>query len=152
MNLVSRLLNRFLNQEARKSGADLSKQDIAFLFQESRYRGLIHKQDEKFIQRVIQLNEVKARQVMVHRTEIQAVPVDMTIEKIRRVFIRKQFTRMPVYNGTLDHIEGIIYSLDMLLEPTNLKKIIRTIPFIPETKPVLDVLQELRKKEQAWLS
>ncbi|MCA9733162.1 HlyC/CorC family transporter [candidate division KSB1 bacterium] len=146
LNLVSRLLNRFLNQEARKSGADLSKPDIAFLFQESRYRGLIHKQDEKFIQRVIQLNEVKARQVMVHRTEIQAVPVDMTIEKIRRVFIRKQFTRMPVYNGTLDHIEGIIYSLDMLLEPTNLKKIIRTIPFIPETKPVLDVLQELRKK------
>lgn len=146
LNAVSRLLSRFLIQESNKHGADLSKRDIAFLFQESRYKGLIHKQDEKFIQRVMQLNEVKARQVMVHRTDIQAIPIDMTPEKVRRTFIRRQFTRIPVYKDTLDHIEGLIYLLDVLQQPADLRKIIHEVHYIPESKRVLDVLQELRKK------
>ncbi len=147
LSLITRFVSHYLGHESNGGTTGLSKKEISILFQESRYLGLIQSRDENFIQKVIQLNEVKARQVMRHRTEIQAVPVENSIEEVRQFFIRKQFTRLPVYEKNLDNIIGIVNSLDVLHAPANLQEIMRQVPFMPETKPVLSILQQLRRQQ-----
>lgn len=144
---ISRIVSRYLGHTANGNSAALSKKEISVLFQESRYLGHIQRRDEDFIQKVIQLNHVKARQVMQHRTDIVAVPIESTIDQVRQIIIRKQFTRVPVYDKNLDHILGIVNSLDLLQKPDSLQKIMRQVPIMPESKPLLGILQQLRLKK-----
>ncbi|KAA3613957.1 MAG: HlyC/CorC family transporter [Calditrichaeota bacterium] len=147
LDLMSRIVSHYINHEKKQSKTKISEKEISYLFQESRYRGLIHTQDENFIQNVIHLKNVKARQVMIHRTDIYAIPVTTPIKKVQKEFIRRQFSRLPVYDGTLDEIIGVVNSLDVLQEPASMSEIIRDVLFIPESKPVLAVLQELRQMQ-----
>lgn len=147
LSLITRIVSRYLGHTANGNSAALSKKEISVLFQESRYLGHIQRRDEDFIQKVIQLNHVKARQVMQHRTDIVAVPIESTIDQVRQIIIRKQFTRVPVYDKNLDHILGIVNSLDLLQKPDSLQKIMRQVPIMPESKPLLGILQQLRLKK-----
>lgn len=110
-------------------------------------------QSKEMIEGIYDLKETKVREVMVPRTELAAVRVSDSVEKVASVIQREGRSRIPVFEDKIDNIVGILYAKDVLKEvvsnpgkSVNLEKIMRPAYFVPETKNVFDLLQELKQK------
>jgi putative hemolysin len=79
------------------------------------------------------------------------VPETATVREARDVMLESKYSRLPVYRDQMDNVEGIIYVRDLLQcwadgrENENIRPLIRTVYFVPETKPVADLLEEMQK-------
>ena len=93
--------------------------------------------------------EVKAREVMVPRTEIMAVEFHESTEKLTNLFIDTGYTKILIYKDTIDDIVGYVRSFDLFKKPRTLKSIIHPIEFVPETMLISDVLDSLTKKRKS---
>jgi len=88
---------------------------------------------------------------MTARPEIAAIEINSSLEELRALFRTKRLTRYPVYSGQMDHIEGFISVRDLMeLSPdeqkrATLRDLLRPVPFVPETKPIRDLLKELQQ-------
>jgi len=138
-----------------------STEELQVMVQQARDRNLIPASAAKFMQSAMELGQVQVREVMVPRPDVHALPVDATLEETMRVFATTQRSRLPVYEGTLDHILGFVHIKDMiwiLLDRTrraeerqrpdefSLHSLLREALITPETKPVTELLLEFRAK------
>jgi len=145
LGAVTRLLQRQSKDDGKKRGLDLSRDDIRFLFRESRYFGQIEHKDEEIIRRVMHLNTTRVWRVMRPRIEMVAIPKRTSVEQLIEIFTRSEHSRLPVYQEDLDHIEGIIYAKDLLSSPGSIDELIKPVSFVPETKSVLALMREMRR-------
>jgi CBS domain containing-hemolysin-like protein len=110
---------------------------------------VIEADEREMIRGVIGLEETEVREVMVPRVDIIAVPVDATVEDVRHRVIESGHSRLPVYDGTLDTIVGILYVKDLFgAEPKgveSLSSLVRRAYVVPESKKVDVLLDELRR-------
>jgi putative hemolysin len=99
---------------------------------------------------VMNLDEVKVGEVMTPRTSIVAVPIDATLENAQAVMLEEGHMRLPVYEGSIDHIVGILLARDLWRAARErvgeLREIVRTPRFVPASKPVEDLIKEMRKE------
>ena len=113
--------------------------------------GIIEEEDRRLIQSVVAFGNKTVREVMTPRPSIVAVSADATLEDLRQLVIHEQFSRIPVYEETIDQILGFIHVRDMFeLDHTervthSVRDLVRPIRFIPETKPVNDLLREMQQ-------
>jgi putative hemolysin len=115
--------------------------------------GIIEESDRDLIQSVVEFGDKTVLEVMKPRPEIFAVPVDMTVEQLTDALKARPYSRIPVYDGTIDKIVGIVNSHD-LLQLTDIEAKVRTVAsimktdvrFTPETKRVSDLLREMQKE------
>jgi CBS domain containing-hemolysin-like protein len=127
--------------------------------QQARERGLIAPGEEKFIVSAIELGQVQVREIMVPRPDMHTVAVESTLDEVLRAFASTQRSRIPVYRGTEDQILGFVHIKDMLwvlldrerrleenlsTSPFDLRRILREVLIVPETKPASELLVELR--------
>lgn len=103
----------------------------------------------QIFQNALEFSDVKAREVMVPRTEITAVDISETIENLRQLFIETGRTKILVYKETIDDILGYVHSFELFKKPKNIKSIIIPVSFVPETILIKDVLNLLTKKRQS---
>jgi putative hemolysin len=88
---------------------------------------------------------------MTPRPDIVAVSVTATVREARDVILESKYSRLPVYRDQIDNVEGMIYVRDLLLswaegrEDENITPLIRSVYFVPETKPVAELLEEMQK-------
>ena len=88
---------------------------------------------------------------MTPRPDIVAVPETATVKEARDIILESKYSRLPVYRDQMDNVEGIIYVRDLLCcwaegrEEESIRPLVRTVYFIPETKPVADLLEEMQK-------
>jgi CBS domain containing-hemolysin-like protein len=112
--------------------------------------GLIEEEDRKLIQSVVEFGDTVVREVMTPRPNIVAVEADSTLEELRQVVIDEQFSRIPVYEGSIDSVIGFVHVRDMFeLEEDErarqtVRQLMRPIRFVPETKPVNDLMREMQ--------
>src|SRR5277367_370149 len=138
-----------------------STEELQVMIQQARDRGLLPAAEVKFIQAAMELGQIQAREVMVPRPDVHALPADATLEDAMKMFATTQRSRIPVYEGSLDHILGFVHIKDMiwvLLErarrteediPTpdfQLRNMLRDVLIVPETKPVSELLVEFRSR------
>jgi len=142
---ATQLLQRQTRKEEKKHMVALSRDDIRFLFEESRYLGQIEHKDEEIIRRVMHLNATRVWRIMQPRTEMVAVPKSTSIDQLIEIFSRSEHSRLPVYHDDLDHIDGIIYAKDLLGSPASIDELIKPVSFVPETKSVLALMREMRR-------
>jgi CBS domain containing-hemolysin-like protein len=113
--------------------------------------GLIEKGQLELLQSVVEFSDKVAREVMTPRPEIAAVEIDVPIDDLRNLFRQKRYTRYPVYSKVLDQIEGVVSVRDLVqLSPEDqkfatLRSLLKPVRFVPETKPIRDLLKELQK-------
>jgi magnesium and cobalt exporter, CNNM family len=105
----------------------------------------------ELIHRVFEFREKVARDVMVPRTEVVAVDVDTPVPEIIRVLAEEGHSRMPVYRGSLDQIEGVLHARDLVPllahpELIVLRDILRPAHFVPWSKPIDQLLREMQRK------
>ncbi len=103
----------------------------------------------QIFQNALEFSDVKAREVMVPRTEITAVDISESIENLRQLFIETGRTKIIVYKDNIDDILGYIHSFELFKKPKNIKSIVIPVSFVPETILIKDVLNILTKKRQS---
>ena len=87
----------------------------------------------KIFQNALEFSEIKVRDCMIPRTEIDAVPEQCDINELNQKFVESGHSKIIVYQGDIDHIVGYIHSSEMFRKPANWIDDLRTMPFVPET-------------------
>ncbi|MDH7911581.1 hemolysin family protein [Winogradskyella sp. SYSU M77433] len=103
----------------------------------------------QIFQNALEFSEVKAREVMVPRTEITAVDISESIDNLRQLFIDTGKTKIVVYKDTIDDILGYVHAFELFKKPKSIKSIIIPVGFVPETILIKDVLNILTKKRRS---
>lgn len=103
----------------------------------------------QIFQNALEFSEVKAREVMVPRTEIIAVELESSIKSLNALFTETGCTKILVYKETIDDILGYVHSFELFKKPKSIKSIILPVEFVPETVLIKDVLNVLIKKRKS---
>ncbi len=103
----------------------------------------------QIFQNALEFQNVKAREVMIPRTEIKAVDVSESIATVKQEFIITGLSKILVYKDNLDEIIGYVHSFELFKNPKILKNILLPIAFVPETMMINDVMNELIKKHKS---
>lgn len=123
------------------------------LIQVGQREGVISPEEGKMIESIFEFKDTLAREIMVPRTEVAAVPVGSTAPEVIKRIIESGHSRMPVYGRNLDDILGIIHAKDLLRHwgaqdgEVDLRALARPAYFVPETKKISELLKELRAKK-----
>lgn len=142
-------LLRFRHRK-KPSQPDLQR-EIKQLIDVGEEEGLLSEDEGEMIQSILSFRDTLAREIMVPRTDAVFISADTPIEKLLQLVIQEGHSRFPVHSGSSDNIIGILHVKDLLTfwsaEHLDLKDIIRTPYFIPETKKISHLLRELRDKK-----
>lgn len=103
----------------------------------------------QIFQNALDFTDVKAREVMVPRTEITAIDISDSIENLRMAFVETGFTKILIYKDTIDDILGYVHSFELFKKPKSIKSILIKPVFVPETILIKDVLNLLTKKRKS---
>ena len=103
----------------------------------------------QIFQNALEFSEVKAREIMVPRTEITAVELHETPNTISKLFTETGYSKVLVYKDTIDDILGYVHSFELFKKPKTIKSIILPVEFVPETMLIKDILKNLTKKRKS---
>jgi len=103
----------------------------------------------QLFQNALEFSEVKAREVMVPRTEITAVELNESPKSLSGLFTNSGYSKILVYKETIDDIVGYVHSFDLFKKPKLIKSIMMPVEFVPETMLISDVLEVLTKKHKS---
>ncbi|HTM52243.1 MAG TPA: hemolysin family protein [Bryobacteraceae bacterium] len=141
-------------------GAGHSAEELKMIVSLSRGSGHLPPLQEEMIHRIIDLEDVYVRQIMVPRNEIVSIPVEATLEEALRTMIEHQHSRIPVYRGKPEQIVGVLFYKDMLalwasrraaitagrrVPEFRIQKLMHKYMVAPETKPVVSMLEEFKE-------
>jgi CBS domain containing-hemolysin-like protein len=129
------------------------KQEILQATSEGRAEGAVGEREAAMIASVITLDEMEAREVMTPRTEMFALPVNLTCQEAAKQIAQSGHSRVPIYEGGLDDIVGILCAKDLLdLTESSAQASVRTVMrkplFVPPTKHLDDLLTELKASKE----
>jgi CBS domain containing-hemolysin-like protein len=115
--------------------------------------GLIDEDERRMIRRIMALEETTAREIMVPRIDIVALPSDSSFEETARVIVERGYSRIPIFEDTIDNIVGVVYAREVVsylansAKPTDIKAVARPPYFVPESKKVDELLAEMRQNK-----
>ena len=131
----------------------VTEEEIRSMVEESSESGGIEQSEMEMIKNIFEFDDRTAEEVMTHRTEMIAVPVDATLPEIINHAVEEGCSRIPVYEDDIDNIIGVIYVKDLLgfiTEPNaefDVRKYMRSALFVPETTRCEDLMQQLKTKK-----
>ncbi len=130
------------------------EQEIQDLLEEGEVQGLIGSLEEKLISRIFEFRETEASEIMTPTVEMVSAEENTSVAELIRLITEEGYTRIPIYRETQDHIIGILHAKDLLRictltpdEPMGLNEFLNPPYFIPENKPIVDLLREFQTKK-----
>lgn len=103
----------------------------------------------QIFQNALEFSAVKAREVMVPRTEITAVELHENTRNLTKLFTETGYSKILIFKDTIDNIIGYVHSYELFKKPKTIKSILRPIEFVPETMLIHDILKVLTKKRKS---
>ncbi len=149
LHLVDRLILRMVGNKSEPAPEQIEK-DILSVVEDGEKEGVVDTQERKMIESVIEFRDARAGQVMTARPEIVGIELGASLEEVKHTLDDSGHSRLPVYDGTIDHIVGMLYARDLLKhlglppEQFDMRSAMRPAIFIPETKPLRDLLRDFR--------
>jgi CBS domain containing-hemolysin-like protein len=167
VNALSNVVLRLLGvHPGRERGSVYTVEELEMLVTSSRQAGVLDRDEEVILRRVFDFGDLAARQVMRPRTEIDAIDVDASLDELVATMARGKHSRLPIFEGDLDHIIGLLHVKDVFLliadmqpalatggnpsipappEQFDIRKIMRPIVAVPETLDVADLLNRMQQ-------
>jgi CBS domain containing-hemolysin-like protein len=106
----------------------------------------------EIFQNALDFSKIKARDCMIPRNEIVALPMDCTMDQLKQKFIDSQLSKILIYKTNIDDIIGYVHSFDLLQLPSGIKGVIRPISIIPEAMPAQEMLSmNIREKRHVFI-
>ena len=145
-NIISKLFG-----VSEKDEEVVTEEEIKMMIDEGEEKGSIEENEKELINNVFEFNDTTVSEIMTHRTEIYALNIDMNVNELIGELDEYKYSRIPVYDETIDEIKGILYLKDLLKyvkskKNIKLKSIIRPAYFVPRSKPIDELFKELQKK------
>lgn len=149
VNALSKGLLAILGLNRKYPDKLLTEGDLRTIVDVSHEEGIIKSDEKKIITNVFELKDQAAKEVMVPRVHVSALPADITYDELLKIFREDKYTRYPVYAETPDKIIGTINMKDLLLEdshePFSIRSILREPHFIFEYKKIGELLAEMKE-------
>ena len=129
-----------------------SNEELRLLLEQGREGGTIEEAEHELIENVFDFREKVVKEVMIPRTEIVALDAADPADEMARKVIEEGYTRMPVYQNSLDEIIGVVYSKDLITLKEHsdliiLDDLLRPVYFVPETKLIYELLREFQLRK-----
>ena len=114
--------------------------------------GKVDDEDRKIMKSITRFGDINAREIMSPRVDITAIDEWLPFDEVQKIIVESGYSRIPVYNDTPDTITGILYIKDLLpylseAKSFDWKSLVRPPFFIPENKPINDLMQEFQEKK-----
>lgn len=157
LNGSGTLLLKLLGIEPEHEHAHIhSPEEIVILVRESHRGGLIDADERQFLQNVFRSSRIQAGDIAIPRNRMVAAPIDRPLVQVLEMAAESAFTRIPVYEGDIDQIVGFVHLRDLFAlhrsDPTaNLRRILRAVPFVPESLSLPAVWERL-DQAQSYLA
>ena len=139
-------ISRSLTPKSEES--TVSRDEFAILTEIGRREGTLDEDEWQVMNRIIRLDEVSVGEVMTPRMDMTAIPINATIQEVQDIMLDTGHLRIPVYEETVDNITGILVARDVWRAShsgiQDLNRLIRNVPFAPASKPVEDLIPEMR--------
>ncbi|MGH7178130.1 MAG: hemolysin family protein [Tepidisphaeraceae bacterium] len=139
-------------EEQPQTGEQLQA-DILEVVEEGEKEGVVDEQEREMIESVIQFRDTHVGQAMTGRADIVGLPITSSLHHVKNVIEQSGHSRIPAYDGTLDHIVGVLYARDLLRylgDPPakfDIRTVIRPAFYVPETRALRDLLKEFRDQK-----
>ncbi|MDE5769050.1 MAG: hemolysin family protein [Oscillospiraceae bacterium] len=144
-NLLSKIF-----KSSEESG--ITEQELLTIVDEAEQGGGIDKDESELIRSAIEFNELEVRDIFTPRIDIEALPGDSSKEEVARMFSESGYSRLPVYEKSLDNITGILYYKDFyhtaFQSRTEIFEIVKPVLFVPKSKKISDLRKELQEQQQ----
>jgi CBS domain containing-hemolysin-like protein len=130
----------------------VTEEEIQELMNAGEVEGIINEEENEMIRAIFTLRDTIVREIMVPRTDMASVSSDATVREVLATIVECGHSRIPVWDGTLDNIVGLIYAKDFLkywgMDDSGvvLRKVMRAPYFVPETKKLEELLHDFKKK------
>lgn len=147
-NLVSKIVGVGAVEEET-----VTEEEIRMMVDVGEEKGTIDTEEKEMINNIFEFNDKAVSEIMIPRKDIFALDMNLSISKVIEELTEDfRYSRIPVYDETIDNIKGIVYVKDILLSTKNknvrVKHLIKEAYYVPETKPVNDLFEELRKNRK----
>ena len=147
-------LARISEIEMEKSEEQRTEEGIEALVEAAEEEGIIEPEQADLIEQVVEFSDKRVREVMTARPDIVAIAANATLEELHAKLVESGFTKLPVYEHSVDDIVGVVYSQDLLqvadsdLLKRQVRELMRPVLFMPETKIGSELLREMRQQDQ----
>ena len=155
LNRSAELVLALFGQKAQVSGEPVhSPDELRMLVEHSEEGGAIQRQDAELIEGVFEFSEKNAREVMTPRTNVVAMPVDATLDEACTIVEENNFSRYPVFDGSLDNVVGMVLAKDLLRVMRRahanfeLREIMRPAHVVPGSREVEEVLSDFKGRKE----
>jgi CBS domain containing-hemolysin-like protein len=155
LNRAAGLVLRLLGQKVEVAPEPVhSPEELRMLIEQSEVAGSIHPQNAQLIEGVFEFSEKNAREVMTPRTEVVGIPLDATLDETLAIVEESNFSRYPVFDGSLDNVVGLVLAKDLLRtlrrNPTGftMGAIMRRVHVVPGSREVEDVLTDFKRLKE----
>ena len=134
-----------------QAGTLVTEEEIRALVETGQAQGVLEPKEREMISSIFELGEKEVREVMIPRTDLVALDVTTPIRQVLDEITRIGHSRLPVYEGSADEIVGILYVKDLFRKlargerELELRRLLRPVHFVPETKKVDDLLREMQR-------
>lgn len=135
----------------RKEQPAFTEEELKYIIDESETEGVLEEQESDLVRSALDFDETEINEVLVPRVNIVGVERSASVEEIKELFIESGYSRVPVYERTMDSIVGIIHQIDFykfyLKGGTDIGEIMTQPVFIPENKRISEVLKLMQKRK-----
>lgn len=151
LTAISNVILKPFNDSTNFSESRLSEDEIRIILSDGLKSGVIDKTEHEIISNIFEFNDLKAREVMIPRTDMTAVDILNDKDEIIREIIRSGHSLVPVYENLPDNIIGVIHTKDIVIAmidngSLDLRQLIRPGYFVPDSKLISDILKEMQKR------
>ncbi len=153
VTFFSGLIVRLFGGTVHFHATPYSEEELKIMVEQSEEHGVIETEEREMIHKVFEFADTTVHEVMTPRPEIAAVEADAGVERLIEIVTHSGHSRLPVYDDDLDNIVGIVHVKDVLrgitgdTPITNIRDVVRSAYFIPDTKRVDDLLTEFKRNK-----
>ena len=152
LKLTNLLLRWLFKTDAKALQLPFSKIEIGDYIEEQ-VEGVENKAqldaEIQIFQNALEFTKVKAREVMVPRAEVVALEKEKSIEELSELFATTGFSKIPIYDDSIDDIIGFVHAFEMLKQPKSIREILLPVEFVHEPNPINEVLNRLTRKRKS---
>lgn len=145
-NSIAQGIVRFFHPGANAVQDFFRREDFETIFREigTEAESDMDEDDSEILTNVLEMSIKRVKESMIPRTEIIAVDKTSSLEEVLNTFITSGYSKVPVYEGSIDNITGVIFAYDLFKKPTRMEEIIRPVKYVPSSQRSAALLSEFR--------
>ena len=155
VNIAEWMLKYIFNVKLQNKNEAFTKIDLEHFIQQSKMSDTDDNEEmnNELFENVLSLSDVKVRECLIPRKEIESININVSLPEVKTRFIETKLSKLVVYEGNIDNIQGYIHQLDMFRNPQSLRAILLPIPTIPESMSATDLIDKFSKERRsiAWV-